>query len=68
MMKNKTLLAATFFTFLLCAAVRLHAQGPVIINGSGCVDSPEAPTDVLLVVGTIGMFYGSSLISKLRRK
>jgi XrtJ-associated TM-motif-TM protein len=37
--------------------VVMHAQG-------GCVDSPEAPTDVLMVVGTVGMMYGSSVVMK----
>jgi XrtJ-associated TM-motif-TM protein len=41
--------------------VSLHAQ-------SGCFDSPEAPTDVLLLVGSAGMFYGSSLLMKAFRK
>ena len=46
-----TLLAATMF---LALPVVMHAQG-------GCVDSPEAPTDVLMLVGSIGMVYGSSV-------
>jgi len=39
----------------------LHAQG-------GCVDSPEAPTDVLMLVGSIGMIYASSVVTKMLRK
>jgi len=39
----------------------MHAQG-------GCVDSPEAPTDVLMLVGTIGMMYGSSVAMKILRR
>ncbi len=65
-MKNKTLLALSIFSLLLCASANVHAQ--TTIGGSGCANSPEAPTDVLLLVGTVGMFYGSSMIAKLRRK
>jgi len=46
---------------LAFGTVSLHAQG-------GCFDSPEAPTDVLLLVGSAGMFYGSSLLMKALRK
>lgn len=46
---------------LLGSAATLHAQG-------GCADSPEAPTDVLLLVGSAGMFYGSSFVMKAIRK
>jgi len=35
---------------------------------NGCDDSPEAPTDILLLVGSLGMFYGSSVVMKLRRR
>jgi XrtJ-associated TM-motif-TM protein len=45
----------------LAVPVVMHAQG-------GCVDSPEAPTDVLMLVGSIGMMYGSSVAIKLLRK
>ena len=45
----------------LAIPAALHAQ-------SGCSDSPEAPTDVLMLVGSIGMIYGSSVVSKLLRK
>ena len=34
----------------------------------GCTLSPEAPTDVLLLVGSIGTFYGSSVVMKAVRK
>lgn len=51
--KNICIVALT----LLGAAASLPAQ-------SGCVDSPEAPTDVLMLVGTAGMFYGSSFLMK----
>ncbi len=46
---------------LLFASSSLYAQ-------SGCFHSPEAPTDVLLLVGSAGMFYGSSALMKLIRK
>jgi XrtJ-associated TM-motif-TM protein len=36
----------------------LHAQ-------SGCNDSPEAPTEVLLAVGAAGLFFGPMLVRKL---
>jgi XrtJ-associated TM-motif-TM protein len=45
----------------LAAPLIMHAQG-------GCVDSPEAPTDVLMLVGSIGMIYGSSAVIKVLRK
>jgi XrtJ-associated TM-motif-TM protein len=41
--------------------VVIHAQG-------GCVDSPEASTDVLMLVGSIGMICGSSLAMKILRR
>jgi XrtJ-associated TM-motif-TM protein len=46
--------------FLAVPAV-MHAQ-------SGCSDSPEAPTDVLMLVGSIGMMFGSSMAMKAMRK
>jgi XrtJ-associated TM-motif-TM protein len=42
---------------LLAIPAVMHAQ-------SGCSDSPEAPTDVLLMIGSVGMIYGSSLAMK----
>jgi len=53
-----------YFVYALALALgtaSLHAQ-------SGCFDSPEAPTDVLLLVGSAGMFYGSSFLMKALRK
>ncbi len=35
----------------------LHAQ-------HGCIHSPEAPTGVLMLVGSAGMIYGSSWLRK----
>ena len=46
---------------LLISAVSLHAQ-------SGCTDSPEAPTALLMLVGAVGMFYGSSVLRKMLRR
>jgi XrtJ-associated TM-motif-TM protein len=45
---------------LLVFATSLHAQG-------GCTDSPEAPTALLLLVGSVGMFYGSSVLRRVLR-
>jgi len=45
---------------LLAIPAVMHAQG-------GCVDSPEAPTDVLMLVGLIGMVFGSSTVIKALR-
>ena len=44
-----------------------HAAG-VHPNLGGCVDSPEASTLILMLVGTIGIYYGSALFLKLRRR
>jgi XrtJ-associated TM-motif-TM protein len=52
-----TVIATVLFAFALSA----HAQG-------GCLDSPEAPTDVLLVVGAVGVFQGSRLLQWLRKR
>jgi len=51
----------TIVVALLTIAVTMHAQG-------GCVDSPEAPTNVLMLVGSIGMMFGSSFAMKLVAK
>jgi XrtJ-associated TM-motif-TM protein len=39
----------------------LHAQG-------GCVDSPEAPTAILMLIGAAGVFYGSFVLRKVLRR
>jgi len=58
----KTFRASLFVVLMFLAIpVVMHAQ-------SGCSDSPEAPTDVLVLVGSIGMIYGSSMVTKLLRK
>jgi XrtJ-associated TM-motif-TM protein len=51
------------FVAIACSVVCQHlsAQG-------GCLDSPEAPTDVLMGVGVAGMFYGSSIAMKVIRR
>ena len=59
-MKVSRYLSLAFFIFL-SVPVAIHAQG-------GCVDSPEAPTDVLMLVGSIGMIYGSSVVVKMFRR
>lgn len=46
---------------LLIFATSLYAQ-------SGCEDSPEAPTVVLMLVGSVGIFYGSSVLRKMLRR
>jgi XrtJ-associated TM-motif-TM protein len=46
---------------LFLVTVSAHAQG-------GCADSPEAPTDILLLVGTVGLFQGSRLFQRLRKR
>ena len=53
-----SLLAVLMF---LAVPIVMHAQ-------SGCSDSPEAPTDVLMLVGSVGMMYGSLMATKLLRK
>lgn len=60
-MRNKFLLAAFTVSLFFGATGALHAVG-------GCNDSPEAPTEILMMVGAAGMFYGSSVLSKLVRK
>jgi XrtJ-associated TM-motif-TM protein len=55
--RHNLLVALVFFAL----PVVMHAQ-------SGCSDSPEAPTDVLMLVGSIGMIYGSSMVARLLRK
>jgi XrtJ-associated TM-motif-TM protein len=47
---------------LLFAAISLQAQTG---SGGGCVNSPEAPTVILMLVGSAGMFYGSSMLRKV---
>ena len=37
-------------------------------NLGGCVDSPEAATDVLMAFGAAGLFYGSSIARRFTRR
>lgn len=56
------------FRFVL-GAVLLFLAVPLVMHAQGgCVDSPEAPTDVLMLVGSIGMMYGSSVMIKIMRR
>ena len=34
----------------------------------GCVDSPEAPTGVLLLVGSVGISAGAAMVRRLRQR
>jgi XrtJ-associated TM-motif-TM protein len=45
----------------LFTAISVHAATG---SGVGCVDSPEAPTALLMFIGAVGMFYGSSVLRK----
>ena len=50
-------------------AILMFLAFPIVMRAqSGCSDSPEAPTDVLMLVGSVGMIYGSSVVAKLLRK
>jgi XrtJ-associated TM-motif-TM protein len=62
MNKSRFVLLSAFA--LLGFATLLRPQG----TGGGCVDSPEAPTAILMLVGSAGMFYGSSALRKLLRR
>jgi XrtJ-associated TM-motif-TM protein len=44
---------------LLSVALPLHAQGGGLGTGDGCDDSPENPTAILAVVGSVGAFAAS---------
>jgi XrtJ-associated TM-motif-TM protein len=57
--------AALSVLVLLSVSTLVHAQTG---SGSGCVNSPEAPTDVLMFIGSVGMFYGSSVLMKVLRR
>jgi len=58
-MKALRIVLSTLLVLLAIPTV-MHAQG-------GCVDSPEAPTDVLMLIGSVGMMYGSSVVMKVLR-
>jgi XrtJ-associated TM-motif-TM protein len=60
---QKRSIRSVLFVALACAFAckTMYGQG-------GCLDSPEAPTDVLMGVGVAGMFYGSSIAMKALRR
>ena len=43
-------------------------QANVHPNLNGCVDSPEASTMILMLVGTIGIYCGSVFFSRMMRR
>ena len=50
-------------------AILIFLAVPIVMHAqSGCSDSPEAPTDMLMLVGSVGMIYGSSVVAKLLLK
>ncbi len=62
------------FTTILQAAAGPHplssapsTPGPHS-NLNGCVNSPEAATDILMAFGAAGLFYGSNLARKFSRR
>ncbi len=54
-------------TYLMFAAVLLFSSGVMKAQG-GCADSPEAPTEVLMLVGALGMVKGPAMLQWLRKK
>ena len=54
--------ATLSFIAFLFAAISLQAQTG---TGSGCADSPEAPTAILMLIGAVGMFYGPFVLRKV---
>jgi XrtJ-associated TM-motif-TM protein len=50
---KKSALKFLSFALLLVVAIPLHAQG-------GCDNSPENPTAILAVVGSVGAFFASA--------
>ena len=45
-----------------------QGQGTVHPNLNGCVDSPEASTIILMLVGTLGIYAGSVFFARMARK
>ncbi len=37
-------------------------------NLDGCVDSPEASTMILMLVGTVGIYFGSMFFARMARR
>ena len=48
----------------------ISSPGPAAVhpNLNGCVDSPEASTMILMLVGTIGIYCGSVFFTRMSRK
>ncbi len=62
----KTRGTVLFALALLSAAISVHGQGTG--TGGGCVDSPEAPTALLMLVGSVGLFCGPFVLRKVRSR
>ena len=62
---NKTRFVILTTLALLACAISLHAQTG---SGGGCTDSPEAPTALLMLLGSGGIFLGSSALRKVFRR
>lgn len=60
MNRSKLALFTSIVMLLFLRATSLHAQ-------SGCTDSPEAPTDILLLVGAVGLAKGPAIAKLFRR-
>jgi len=60
------------FTALLQAVPPPHRSTPdgsgAHPNFGGCVNSPEAATDILMAFGAAGLFYGSALARRFSRR
>ena len=52
---------------LLALSILAGVASPLVAQ-RGCFHSPEAPTDVLMLVGAAGMFVGSGPVLRLMRK
>jgi XrtJ-associated TM-motif-TM protein len=53
--------------YVILSALALLAFATSLRAQDGCTDSPEAPTALLMLVGSAGMFYGSSVLRKVLR-
>ena len=45
-----------------------HGGGGSTPNLGGCVDSPEASTMILMLVGTVGIYIGSMFSARIARR
>ena len=52
------------FRYAVLSALALLFLSASLQAQTGCTDSPEAPTALLMLVGAAGMFYGSSVLGK----